>query len=275
MPPKRSNTAEGLTARSMPYDLRHTSIPRVEPPPAAGQNQKGPSYPKEGTRTLPCDAEPGSSNPIVGNKSRSGSRSVSREPSLPTPRRSVSRQPSRQPSLPPPKRVRFSAREAPNPSDADAAEDEEELLAQRLFTTKERYNQFVSARKIAEARSINLLMAWNLKSSRVRLCIKYESGRGGAKQHDLEDFSIAAAEGVMIQLERQRSNFRKGQMVLLFEITVKTLPTQALIASSTHKGRRVYTVKPAAEYANYTKYGHLGASERASSSVTGATQRPS
>ncbi|THC90889.1 hypothetical protein EYZ11_009644 [Aspergillus tanneri] len=104
MPPKRSNTAEGLTARSMPYDLRHTSIPRVEPPPAAGQN--------------------------------------------------LSRQPSRQPSLPPPKRVRFSAREAPNPSDADAAEDEEELLAQRLFTTKERYNQFVSARKIAEARKI-------------------------------------------------------------------------------------------------------------------------
>lgn len=56
---------------------------------------------------------------------------------------------------------------------------------------------------------------------------KHESGRGGSKYHDLEELTLQSVEEVLELIEKLRGQFRKGNMVMTFEINIKFDPKAA------------------------------------------------
>ncbi|KAL2783755.1 hypothetical protein BJX66DRAFT_344650 [Aspergillus keveii] len=66
----------------------------------------------------------------------------------------------------------------------------------------------------------------NFEITKITAAIKHESSRGGSLYLDIE-FSIIAADEMMTLIEQKRSNFRKGNMVITFEMLAKRLPKQA------------------------------------------------
>ncbi|KAK9321415.1 hypothetical protein V1517DRAFT_308962 [Lipomyces orientalis] len=57
--------------------------------------------------------------------------------------------------------------------------------------------------------------------------IRHTSGRGGSRRHDFNDFSLSEADRIMEIVEEHRANFRKGKLMITFEISaVKDAPTK-------------------------------------------------
>jgi hypothetical protein len=66
----------------------------------------------------------------------------------------------------------------------------------------------------------------NFEVIKITAAIKHESGCGGSLYQDIK-FSIAAADEMMTLIKQKRSNFRKGNMLITFEMLAKRLPKQA------------------------------------------------
>ncbi|KAK9364299.1 hypothetical protein V1509DRAFT_613601, partial [Lipomyces kononenkoae] len=57
--------------------------------------------------------------------------------------------------------------------------------------------------------------------------IRHTSGRGGSRRHDFNDFSLSEAERILEIVDEHRANFRKGKLMITFEISaVKEAPAK-------------------------------------------------
>lgn len=67
--------------------------------------------------------------------------------------------------------------------------------------------------------------------------MKHASGRGGSRRHDIEEFSITEGERILEIVDQHRANFRKGQLLVIFEISVAQDP-KAVAAAQRKRSRK-------------------------------------
>jgi hypothetical protein len=68
--------------------------------------------------------------------------------------------------------------------------------------------------------------------------VKHTSGRGGSRRHDFEEFTHQEGDQIMEIMDQHRTNFRKGELLLIFEISTEADKTAlATVAAATQQKR--------------------------------------